>query len=286
MEIQYLRYFKKVAELEHMTKASEELMISQPALSKNIKDIEKELNSKLFNRVGKNIVLNENGNILLKYTNLILNSLDDLNKELTDADNCKRNTVSFSMQAASKLLPIILSGFKSRYPEIKFAIKQHKDTSDCDLIINSSKDKITAGNLISLLEERILLAVPKDHILASRNEICLEELSQEKFISLQKGTSLCDITREYCISAGYEPNVILESDDPATIRGLISVGMGVCFFPAITWRDVADSNIKLLSITNDYFKRFINVSWNEDRYLSRSTILYRDYLIDFFRTLK
>jgi len=286
MEIQYLKYFKRVAELEHMTKASEELLISQPALSKTIKDMEKELNVKLFNRVGKNIILNENGDVLLKYTNLILNSLGDLKKELQDMNDSRKNTVNFSMQAASKLLPDILSGFKRKHPNIKFAIKQHKDDVDCDLVINSSKDKITANNVIPLLEEEILLAVPNDHILANRKEISLEELSEEKFISLQKGTSLCDITREYCLLAGYEPNVILESDDPSTIRGLISVGIGVCFFPSITWRNVADSNIKLLSITNDYFKRFINVSWNEDRYLSHSTILYRDYLIDFFKNLK
>jgi len=286
MEIKYLRYFKKIAELENMTRASEALLVSQPALSKTISILEKELEVKLFDRVGKNIILNENGRILLKYTNQIVNSLEEVKTELSDFNKKQERTVTIAMHAASKLLPAILSGFKKQYPSIKFAILQHEDKiqeeMNCDLIIYSTKNIVNAKNVILLLEEEILLAVPNEHPLAERKKICLEEVASEPFISLRKGKELSDITTSFCHSAGFEPNIILQSDDPATIRGLISVGLGIAFLPAITWKGVADSNMKLLSISNITCNRYINISWKEERYCSESTKLFRDYIINFF----
>lgn len=289
MELNHLLYFKKIAELNHMTMASESLHVAQPALSRTISILEKELEVKLFDRVGKNIVLNENGRILLKYTDRILTSLEDAKKELSDINKKAVNTVTISMRAASKLLPSILFDFKKKHPFIKFAIVQHKELVNnkinCDLMIDSTKDKIISKNVTPVLEEEILLAVPNDHPLAGRKKICIEEVALESFISLQKGSSLNDITMSFCRSAGFEPNVILESDDPATIRGLISAGLGVAFLPSITWQGVADSNIKLLSISNMDCKRYINIYLNEERYHSEAVKLFYDYVVDFFREL-
>lgn len=130
-----------------------------------------------------------------------------------------------------------------------------------------------------------LLAVPNDYPLASRKRIRLEEVATEAFISLQKGADLNDITSSFCQDAGFNPNIILESDDSATIRGLISAGLGIAFLPAITWHGVADSNIKLLSISNINCKRYINASCRQGRYCSDSTKLFLDFIVDFFKNL-
>ncbi|WP_100407569.1 LysR family transcriptional regulator [Bacillus solitudinis] len=89
MELQHLRQFKVVAELEHMTRASENLHIAQPALSKTIRILEDELKVKLFTRIGKNIKLNLNGQILLKYTNEIMYIIDNAKKSLQMLMNIK-----------------------------------------------------------------------------------------------------------------------------------------------------------------------------------------------------
>lgn len=289
MELLHLRYFKTIAELEHMTKASEILHVAQPSLSKVIRILEKELEVNLFDRVGKNITLNENGKILLKYANKIFASLEDVKTELSDLNKKHEGTLTISMHAASKLLPEILSGFKKKHPNIRFAIVQHDNKSgeemNCDLLVNSTKQKVTDDNVITLLEEEILLAVPNDYPLASRKRIRLEEVATEAFISLQKGADLSDITSSFCQDAGFNPNIILESDDPATIRGLISAGLGIAFLPAITWHGVADSNIKLLSLSNINCKRYINASCRQGRYCSNSTKLFLDFIVNFFNNL-
>lgn len=80
MEITHLRYFKKTAELEHITKAAQELHVAQPSLSRTISMLEDELKVKLFNRKGKSIELNEYGIIVLNHTNRILKELEAIHR--------------------------------------------------------------------------------------------------------------------------------------------------------------------------------------------------------------
>ncbi|MCJ7840473.1 LysR family transcriptional regulator [Lederbergia sp. NSJ-179] len=289
MELQYLRYFKVIAELENMTRASEALHVAQPALSKTVRILEEELQVKLFNRKGKNIILNENGRILLKYTYQILNSLKDAKLEIAENNKIQENTVSIAMHAASRLIPPILLDFKKQYPNINFNIEQHRNKKyaekNADFIIYSTKDKVIDRNVVTLLEEEILIAVPIDHPLAKKEQVYLEELASESFISLQQGKGLSDITNYYCRLAGFEPKIVLDSDDPATIRGLIAVGLGISFLPAITWKSDLVSNIKLLSISNFDCKRYIHISWKKGTYRSEASKLVCDYIIKFFKQL-
>lgn len=286
MELLQLKYFKLVASLEHITRASELLNISQPALSKTIRSLETELNTKLFNRNGKNIVLNSNGKIFLKYVTQVLQCLEDAKLALSDSCDSIRQPVHLSMNAASKLLPDMLIEFKKLYPGIQFAITQHSLSSDtADLIIDSTKEPLIAANTITLLKEEILVALPKDHRLANQKEIELSDIAGENFIGLQKGKSLRDITTQYCRQCGFEPKVILESDDPATIRGLINVGLGIAFLPAITWAGVADENIRLLHISNLHCYRYINLTIHKEGYLPSNTSTFMEFLLKYFATL-
>ncbi len=286
MDFKKLSYFLKVAELEHISKAANALHVAQPALSKIIGQLEADLNVKLFDRIGKRIFLNENGRILQRQAILIFNALQDAKAEIADRSLMQRNTVIIAVHAASKLFPGIIAGFNKLYSHIKIAIVQHEEISwennHCDLIIDSSKDFLSDDCAIKLLEENILLAVPNNHQLALKTKIRLEEAANEAFISLQKGKSLSNITRSYCLDAGFEPNIVLESDDPAIIRGLIGLGLGVAFIPEITWQGVIDSRMKLLEINDGECKRSLYVQWNKDRYLTQSARLFRNYVTDYF----
>lgn len=97
MEITHLRYFKKTAELEHITKAAQELHVAQPSLSRTISMLEDELKVKLFNRKGKSIELNEYGIIVLNHTNRILKELEAIHREIDDARENSVMNVTFSM---------------------------------------------------------------------------------------------------------------------------------------------------------------------------------------------
>jgi len=282
MEINHLKAFVEVAKQEHITKAADIMHISQPALSKTIRLLENELGVSLFDRAGKRILLNENGRILLSRANSILLELREIPTEIQEYNSTLQNEVVLSMQAGSKLLPVLLQGFRSLHPEIKFSVTQEKDA---DISVFATRLPILEENCTLLLKERILLAIPTQHPMANCTSINLIDVKNEPFLSLSTKKSLGQITFEYCQMAGFKPKVIIESDNPATIRDMLPLGMGLSFIPEISWHEMNNENISLIPITNPDCYRYLNLRWSGSHYLSRAVTLLTDYLISFFQNL-
>lgn len=289
MDIHTLTYFKKVAELQHITRAAEELRVAQPSLSRTIAGLEAELGVKLFVRVGKNIRLARSGEILLSHTNRILREIREIREDLAAERGEENRTVTISLYAASKLLPQLVTAFKAEYPSIRLQIIQQdlskNGEEDWDISIFSSMQPHGGENEVVLIEEELLLALPEESPLARRESLDLREVSRMEFICLHKGKSLRTITDMYCQMAGFEPTVILECDSPETVRELICAGMGISFVPSITWRGMDTSSIVLCPLSFPSCKRYINLGWRRDGRLSPAALLFRDFVRDYFAAL-
>ena len=290
MDIHALTYFKKVAELQHFTRAAEELRVAQPSLSRTIAALETELGVKLFDRVGKNIVLNRFGEILLRHTNNILQELQDIRTELLEERQEGGRTVTISLYAASKLLPQLVTAFKAEYPAIRLQIIQEDlnkvGERERDISIFSSIQPAGGENSRMLIEEELLMALPEDSPLARESALDLRDAANMEFICLHKGKSLRTITDMYCQIAGFSPSVVLECDSPETVRELICAGMGISFVPSITWGGMDTRNIVLRPLSFPNCKRYINLSWRKRGYLSPAVLLFRDFVEDYFAALK
>lgn len=290
MDFHSLLYFKRVAELQHITRASEELHVAQPSLSRTISRLEQELGVHLFERSGKNISLNIYGKVVLKHTNRIFQELKDLERELSETVNDGSQTVSLSLYSASKLLPGLVMAFKQAHPSIRLRIIQenlHKNPSEeCDLTLYSSMQPTENDHSVTLFSENILLALPDSNPLAHRSSLNLSEVAGEEFICLQHGKSLRTITDMYCKIAGFEPLVVLESDSPETVRELIRAGIGISFIPSITWQGMETDNLILVPISSPQCKRYINLSWRDQGYFSPAAELFRDFVMEYFRPYK
>lgn len=289
MELLQLKYFQTVARLEHMTRAAEELRIPQPALSKTISLLEKELGVLLFDRRGKYIHLNQYGKTFLTRVDQALGALEDGKQELNDLAGKTFGEVKLAVLAASNLLPDLLASFRKEHPHINFNLIQHFSNSaarpDFDLCISSPPVNLEGNNNIPLISEEIFLAVPAEHPLAKRGSIKLNEVAGDDFISLKRGKVLREITDTFCKYAGFTPHVVFESDDPATVRGLIKAGQGIAFIPAITWGGSTGSSMVLLHIEEPICKRTLSLTYTEERYLPQAARLFRQFAIDYFAKL-
>lgn len=289
MELYQLEQFMAAAELSHITKAARKLSISQPALSKNIHALEREIGYPLFDHVGKNIRLNKNGEILLKYVREIFCSIDNAGKELKDYNDGSDCSLSLYVKAASRLLPDILRSYTGICPGIRFSVSQFHDESagrpDCDFTIESSLTRADGPESCTLLKENILVALPAGHPLSGGPSVSLGDLQAEPFISLQKGMGLSSITDYYCHLCGFSPNIVFESDSPSTLREMIQLGLGIAFIPELTWPGLDDGSIRLLPVRNMKCIRYINLLWNSRQYHSTAVWDFRDYLIQYFSQL-
>ena len=120
MELHQMRYFMKVAELEHMTQAANELHVAQPALSKTIKMLEEDLGTPLFDRLGNKIRLNQAGQIFLDYAKGMLAAEENVKRELDEYRQTEMATITISQNLSFELIYLAIIEFNKIYPNIHF----------------------------------------------------------------------------------------------------------------------------------------------------------------------
>lgn len=288
LELLQLYYFQVTAKYQHISKAAAHLHITQPALSQTIKRLEKELETDLFDRVGKDIVLNPKGEILLKYANTILASVDNAKNEIADFCSKESHTLSLSVQSASLFLPTLLQRFRKLHPETLFRIFQNTETMGTekyDLTIYSSIQEPKDDHHLILLQEKLVVALPKEHPLANKPNLTFADLADESFITLGKGTNLYNIITHYCNESNFWPSTFLYCDNPNTLRELINLNFGISLIPEITWNCRYNSSIATRELSDVKCRRNIILSWNPETYLSRLAYDFRDMTVDFFNEL-
>ncbi len=288
MELLQLKYFQKIAHLEHMTKAAEALSVSQPSLSKTLRMLEEELSVQLFDREGKYIRLNEYGKAYLKNVDIALAALEDGKRKLINMNKERLQPIYLAVLAASPVLPNLLSSFRDLYPSVSFQLLQNSPQytqGDFDLCISSLPVNREGVGGTPLLTEEIFLAVPKGHRLAHRKSVKLQEAANEGFIHLKPGNALRQITDSFCRLAGFSPRIAFESDDPATVRGLITAGQGIGFIPVVSWRGTIGDSVVLLKIEEPVCSRTLGLFWIEDRYQSEMVLAFRQFTVDYFQKL-
>lgn len=290
METTQLKHFKVLAETENVTHAAEKLHLAQPALSRTLKNLENKYGLLLFDRNGKHLYLNENGKILLKYTNIILEGVFNMETELKEQKKMANLNVCILLNASSKFLPELVSGFKKTYPEISLTIMQKiakkREETDFDIEIFSSMFPASDSNSVTLMEEEIGIAMPINHTFSNMKEVKLSNFKNESFLGFSEGVGLHNIIYEYCNLAGFEPKIILKSNTPSIIYDLIFQGIGITLVPLKSWKNIENSSkVRVSKIESPFCKRYVNMRWHSNKYSSNSSKCMIKYLIDFFQNI-
>lgn len=287
MNFLQLKYFKTVAEMQHITKAAEQLYISQPALSKSIRTLEQEVGYSLFDKERTGIRLNENGKILYRYASQILLTLDNALLEIADI-NHKQNQVILSMTAGTHFLAEIVMNIKNIFSDIRLSIRQesfYQPHHTCDLYLHSSTTALQESNAITLLSEPCLVGISTDNPLSKEKIITPGMLRNEVFLTMQNHLPLYKITCDMCENAGFKPNTSLQFDNRETIYDLISANIGISIIPSKTWAPfINHPNISLRPLSVPY-SRHIILHWPEGTYLTQAMQTVIEYLKNYFLSL-
>ncbi|MDR7080135.1 DNA-binding transcriptional LysR family regulator [Neobacillus niacini] len=265
MDFLKLKYFCITAKWENMSLAAKELLISQPALSKAITNLEAELEMDLFFRNGKRISLNENGRFLFKRAERIFSELHHLERGLEE----RRGEGSGNLSIVTTLpytFTNIVDLFFNEYPHVKYLqvplskenLQQFIENGKYDVCITTEKIDHPNVEWVPLFEEEIFLTVPKSYKEAKTGTIDLMELDNLPFIGLTKGYSFRQFTDQFCKSVGYTPNYRVEVEEATTILQLVKNGRGAAFTPE-TSVNLYEDKIKHLKIKNRKFTRTIGL---------------------------
>lgn len=289
MEILQLKYFYALAQTQHVTRTAEQLHIAQPALTQTIHRLEKELEVKLFEPRGRNIVLTEYGKYLERKIEPILKTLNEIPEELQILAGERKKLLKVNVKAASGLITDTIIRFQKEHSELRFQIVQNAETDDADITIFTKEVfEIPEGSKDSfyIFSERIFMAVPGNSPYAGRTDISLKELADKKFISLTGAKNLRAICDRYCMKAGFKPDVIFEGDSTSAVENLIAAGLGVGFWPHYTWERYPESEMCLLPISEPECHRDIVIQLHYRDSDHEEAVAYFNYVSEFFDHLK
>lgn len=288
MDLLHLKYFQKVAQMEHMTKAASELRVAQPALSAVIARLESDLGIPLFDRQGRQIKLNAYGKAYLKKVESSLRLLEEGRSEVMEMAGLEHGRVALAATALNRLSNL-LGDFLSLHPDVQFRILQSPtekskiqllESGEIDFSFSYHPFEKPSFQSIPLMKEEILLAVPSNHPFRKRTSIRLEEVTHESFISLKKGYSFREITDTYCDEAGFTPKMVVECDEPAALNRLVKAGLGVAFLPFAAKKEAPAPH--LLQIEKPLCQWTLYLIWKEKHYFSQAALLFRDFVVQFF----
>lgn len=294
MELNQLRYFQVVAKHQHMTRAANELQISQSSLSKTITALEKDVGANLFDRIGGRIVLNAVGKQFLERIDRSLMEIDDAVREANTNDT---GQVTFaagnSATCASYMYNFIqkhLSIRLNHYPMPNKRMHEALEQGGIDFAL--SYDNLTSEKILwqPLVKEEVLLLVSCRHASADRNYADLEEFKDDLFIFNNSDFGATEIGDYFCKQAGFEPRILFEGDEPRLALRLVSDNYGVMFMSTYEYRwhtapeivDTVFSTIKAIHLESPNCCRVLGLAQLKNHYISPSAQLFISGLKEFF----
>ncbi|MCI8464271.1 MAG: LysR family transcriptional regulator [Lachnospiraceae bacterium] len=242
MELYQLIYFKKIAESENITKASMDLNISQPSLSRSLKNLETELGIQLFNREGKRLLLNESGISFLGYTNHILDTLNEAREKMKQQASISLPPLHIAMIHDNRLLPRLIAAFHQSYPHIHITLSHFSSPgrvpSECTLVIHASEEMAGASPFCKsskLLTEECMIGLSREHPMAKQENLDLQTLAGEPFIVLSQENSFGEFSRGFFHILGFQPKIVMDCDSQVMIDSLVAQNVGLALYPSQTW---------------------------------------------------
>jgi DNA-binding transcriptional LysR family regulator len=243
LDVRRLRVLREVARRGSLAGAADVLSYTPSAVSQQIAALEREAGTRLLERRARGVVLTEAGQTLVDHAEDILGRLEAAEAALQALADLRRGHLrmaSFATAGAS-VLPRAVDAFRARHPAVELTVAQasplesvarlREGRLDLALTVDLVERPAEGVEVIHLFEDRLQLALHREHPLAGKADIRLEDLAQETWIDVPLATSGGHVAARACARAGFVPRVTFESDDYTAIRELVGAGAGIALLP-------------------------------------------------------
>ena len=276
MDLRGLQCFVGVGESLSFSRAAQRLQMSQPALSRQIQRLERELGARLFDRIGRRITLTAAGEELLARARALLQDAESLRSRIQDLSS--GSTGVLRVGATPQTLESVVSGLLTRYrrvcPNVEVQLVEDGAASLLDQIerglVNVAIAALPKGTRLkgrALFPLGVLAAVPHAHRLRRRRTVDITDLTDEPLLLLRKGFMTRQLFDGACQVAHITPRVILESSSPHCLLTLVEGGHGIAIIPSTV--RLVPVTYKALPLQRDgrQLGLWMSAIWDPRRYL-------------------
>ncbi|CAI3211405.1 putative transcriptional regulator, LysR-type [Clostridium neonatale] len=277
LNLYHLRYFVTLAQLEHYGKTAEKLKITQPGLSHAIASLEEELGVKLFEKEGRNVVLNKYGKMFYNDASKIISMLDiSVNSFQNISEGGGNISLSMIKPLAIKDIPKVAHDFldinKDKEIDFKFYTGVTKDIVEglksgiYDIGFCSKMENETEVEFVPIKKQEMCAVVPYDHPLTKYKELNLKDTIPYKQIIFSKSSGLRSVIDGLFKKIGEYPKVSYEVEEDSLIVGLIAQNFGIAILPKMY--SIQYINVKAIPIIKPDWESYFYIARMKNRYHS------------------
>lgn len=275
IEWRHLRYFMAVAEELHFGKAATRLYISQPGLSRQIKQLEEELGVILFERDNKHVALSEAGHYFKAQVKTLIDDFEKakLNTQLIGIGDIGKINISYVGSAMQNVIPKLLLNTRKQYPEVKFSLQEIDNAKQVEGLLAQKidigfvrLDKVPKElNLRTVFTDTFSLVLPQDHPMTKRKFKSLAQLKEEPFILFEQEYSsfYYSIVMSIFEHAKFSPIISHTTVHANTIFRLVENNFGVSIVPTSLSLGY-DMKVKFIELKNIPHRTDLSVVWNKN----------------------
>jgi DNA-binding transcriptional LysR family regulator len=289
MDFYQLVYFRKVAQTKSVSRAAEELLITQPAVSKRIRALEEELGEKLFDRIGKKIFLTKTGEVLYDRAEKILRALEEAKTAVRDlSGECAGELViGTSDHISLHRLPGILKAYISTFPKVDLKLRCHRSETVVEMVAKNLVDLgvVTLPGFAPHLVMKVIwddpmsLVFPKGHPLSSLKKVTPHDIAPFGMILPEAGTTTRRNIDAAFAKKRFFPKVTMEVAYIETIKGLVKAGLGISILPdKAVEQEIRAGVLAKATIQNMTFSRKLGIACLRDKFLSRPAVEFMKFL--------
>jgi DNA-binding transcriptional LysR family regulator len=278
MELRHLRYFVGVAEEQHFGRAAARLHVAQPALSRQIQDLEGEMGFLLFERLSRGVRLNAAGQVFLADARRILQEVIEAKRRAGQIAAGKAGTLRIGVATALSWHGMVADSFREfrrRQPDVEFSLHHQISIRQVDAVASGRLDAAFVMTVApwpkdiahrQFAEDRLVLAVPKAHPLTKQDRVRLRDLRDMPFVWTERwaNPTFNDQLLAACARGGLRaPRIVQEATDRDTQLGLVQCRIGIAWLPESTrWN--CPLGVALLPVIDMKIRFPLNLIWKKD----------------------
>ncbi|MEV0687453.1 LysR family transcriptional regulator [Nocardia sp. NPDC050378] len=281
MELRQLRYFVTVVDEGGFTRAAQRLHLSQPGLSAQLKQLERELGQRLLDRGARTVTPTEVGRAVLDHARAALAAVDRIDQTVQEFSGLLRGRVrlgAVSGAAADEFdIAGVLAGFHDDHPGVAISLTEDTsermldalDRDDLDLaLVGLTGAELGPGIATDVVLETPLVAAVAAGADEPADTITLRALTGRRLICLPRGTGLRGIFERSCAAAGFVPEIAFEAAAPPLLLELAARGLGTAVVPALGAEEAAGFGVRVLPIVEPAIRGRLALAWRADRPLT------------------
>jgi DNA-binding transcriptional LysR family regulator len=285
MDVRDLQVFLSVSKHLNYTRAGEEINLSQPSVSVRIHQLESELRAKLFEQLGKKVVLTDAGQLLVPYANRVIAAVDDAHHAVDELQGLERGSlrIGASTTPGMYLVPQVVARFKRSHPKIDIHLRI-KDTREVeDGVLNNEFDFGFVGGHLAAAEvsahawltDELLLVVSPDHRLRNKKTVRKQDLEGESFIVRESGSATRATIVTQLQQANFELETVIEMENPESIKKAVQSGLGIAFISKFAIAtELKAKTLTAIRVRDLTINRELKIVHRKDKHLSRAAVAF------------